>query len=183
MMRLKVPVGAISSVPVSIPPWRTDPRNRRSAARDFEELRRFALPSPRRSKFVRRGPSLLAEKAGEVGWIGERKIVGDLVDRLAGEYKLALGFGEHALPDQVAGGDAGCAPDVIVEAIDRHCELVGVEGELALLVEVLLDELAQRVDGGAGRLERDRPGAAAATGARKARHLDPDHRQQPPPCA
>src|ERR1700730_9995316 len=165
MMRLKVPVGAISSVPVPCP-LALGPRNRRPAGARFRGAQALALPSPRRSKFVRRGPSLLAEKAGEVGRIGERKIVGDLVDRLAGEYKLTLGFGEHALADQVAGGDAGCAPDVIVEAIDRHCELVGVEGELALLVEVLLDELAQRVDGGAGRLERDRPGAAAATGAR-----------------
>src|SRR6516165_6133967 len=173
MMRLKVPVGAISSVPVPFP-LAHGPRNRRPAARDFEELGRFALPSPCRSKFVRRGPRLLAEKAGEVGRIGEREIVGDLVDRLAGEYKLALGFGEHALADQLAGGDAGYAPDVIIEAIDRHCELVGVESELALLVEVLLDELAQRVDGGAGRLERDRLGAAARAAGRKARHLDRD---------
>src|SRR5215475_9134068 len=102
---------------------------------------RLRLPSPCRAELVRRGPGLLAEKAGEVGRIGEGEIVGDLVDRLAGEHELALGFGEHALADQVAGGDAGCAPDVIVEAVDRHCELVGVEGELPLLVEVLFDEL------------------------------------------
>src|SRR5262245_230020 len=47
---------------------------------------RLRLPSPRRAEFVRRGPGLLAEKAGEVGRIGEGKIVGDLVDRLAGEH-------------------------------------------------------------------------------------------------
>src|SRR5262249_40653996 len=136
LLRLKVPVGAISSVPVPFP-WANGPCNpRRPAAPDFEERRPLSvlpLPSPRRAELVRRGPGLLAEKAGEVGRIGESKIVGDLVDRLAGEHQLALGFGEHALADQVAGGDAGCAPDVIVEAIDRHGELVGVEGELPLL--------------------------------------------------
>src|SRR5260370_41567807 len=89
MMRLKVPVGAISSVPVPFPLARGR-RNRRPAARDFEELRRFALPSPCRSKFMRRGPGLLAEKAGEEGRVGERQIVGELVDRLAGEYQHAL---------------------------------------------------------------------------------------------
>ena len=40
------------------------------------------------------------------------------MDRLAGEHELALGLGQHALADQVAGGDAGRAPDVIVEAVD-----------------------------------------------------------------
>src|SRR5262249_55851297 len=66
------------------------------------ELRqRFRLPSPCRAELVRRGPGLLAEKAGEVGWIREGKIVSDLVDRLAGEHQLALGFGEHALADQM----------------------------------------------------------------------------------
>src|SRR5262249_36987819 len=139
---------------------------------------RLRLPSPCRAELVRRGPGLLAEKAGEVGWIREGKIVSDLVDRLAGEYELALGFGEHALADQMPGGDAGCAPDVIVETIDRHGELVGVEGELPLLVEVLFDELAQRIDGCAGRLERDRIGAAAGAAGRKPRHLDRDQRKQ-----
>src|SRR6516165_3238040 len=37
---------------------------------------RERLPSPCRAELVRRGPGLLAEKAGEVGWIREGEIVG-----------------------------------------------------------------------------------------------------------
>ena len=81
------------------------------------------LPAARGAKFVRRGPGLLAEKTGEVRGVGEGEIVGDLVDGLAGEHELTLGFGEHALADQMAGSDAGCALDVVVEAIDRESAL------------------------------------------------------------
>ena len=56
---------------------------------------------------MRRGAGLLAEKARKVGRIGKRKVVGDLVNGLAGENQLTLGLGEHALPDQVPGSDAG----------------------------------------------------------------------------
>ena len=42
---------------------------------------------------------------------------GDLVDRETGEDELALRLGEHALADQVAGGDAGRALDDVVEAV------------------------------------------------------------------
>src|SRR5258705_3637466 len=90
----------------------------------------WPLPSPRRAEFMRRGAGLLAEEAGEVGRIGKGEVVGDFVDRLAGEHELTLGFGEHALADQVAGGDAGCSPDMVVEAGDRHRPPVGVESGL-----------------------------------------------------
>src|SRR5207249_9658094 len=70
------------------------------------------------------------------------------------KHELPLGFGEHALADQVSGSDSGCTLDVIIEAIDRHGELVGVEGKLPLFVEVLIDELAQRIDGCTRRLDR-----------------------------
>ena len=78
----------------------------------------------------------------------------------------------------MAGGDPGCALDVVVEAIDRHCQLVGIEGEPPLFVEVLLDELAQRLDRRAGRLQRDRVAARAGAARRQARHLDRDQREQ-----
>src|SRR5207249_12281385 len=77
------------------------------------------------------------------------------------KHELPLGFGEHALADQVSGSDSGCTLDVIIEAIDRHGELVGVEGKLPLFVEVLIDELAQRIDGCTRRLERDRLDSSA----------------------
>src|SRR5262245_8513007 len=136
------------------------------------------LPAPRGAKFVRRGPGLLAEKTGEVRGVGEGETVGDLVDGLAGEHELTLGFGEHALADQMAGSDAGCALDVVVEAIDRHRQLIRVEGELPLFVKVLFDELAQRIDGCAGRLERDRIASPARASGRQPRHLDRYQREQ-----
>jgi hypothetical protein len=39
------------------------------------------------------------------------------VDRLAGEHERALGLGQHALADQVAGGHAADALDVIVQPV------------------------------------------------------------------
>jgi hypothetical protein len=74
--------------------------------------------------------------------VREGEVVGDLVDRLVGEDELALRLGQHALADEVAGGDAGGALDVIVEAVRRHGKLAGVERELALLAEMLLDQVA-----------------------------------------
>ena len=61
------------------------------------------------------------------------------MDRLAGEHELALRLGQHAMADQVTGGDAGRPFDVVVETVDRHGELVGIECELPLGLEVLLD--------------------------------------------
>ena len=47
----------------------------------------------------------------------------DVLNWLGGENELALGFGQHALADEVSGGDlAGRALDVIVEPIDSHAE-------------------------------------------------------------
>ena len=60
----------------------------------------------------------------------------DILDRLGGEYQLAFGFGEHPLTDQMTGGDASGAFDVIVEPIDRHAEFFGVEAELVLAAEI-----------------------------------------------
>ena len=99
---------------------------------------------------MRRRAGLLAEKAREVGRVGEGQFFGNVVDRLRGENQLALGFGEDALADQVAGGDAGRAFDVVVEPVDGHAELFGVEIELALGEEILVDQGAQLRHRGVG---------------------------------
>src|SRR5262249_60744061 len=78
----------------------------------------------------------------------------------------------------MSGGDAGCALDVIIEAINRHSELVGVEGKLPLLVEMLLDKLAQCIDGCARRLERNRLGSPARAPDGQPRDLDCNEREQ-----
>jgi hypothetical protein len=62
---------------------------------------------------MRRGAGLLPEKAREMRRVGERQVIGDLVDRLGGEHELALGFGQHALADQMARRHTGRALDVI----------------------------------------------------------------------
>src|SRR5579862_4645961 len=90
------------------------------------------------AEFVRRGAGLLAEEAGEVRRVGEGQLLGDVVDRLRGEDQLALGFGQHALADQMAGGDAGRAFDVVVEPVDSHAELLRIKIELALGAEILV---------------------------------------------
>src|SRR5674476_468626 len=92
---------------------------------------------------LRRHAGLLAEKSREVRRIGECEIIGDLVNRLIGEHELALGFGQHALADQVTRGHAGCALDVIVEPVRRHRQLLGIEADQALLAEMLVNELPQ----------------------------------------
>src|SRR5262249_57953906 len=79
----------------------------------------------------------------------------------------------------MAGGDPSRAPDMIVEAVNGHRQLVGVERQLALLVEVLFDQLAQRFDGGAGRLQRHRLRARARPPPGAARPPAP----RPPPPA
>src|SRR3984957_15973351 len=99
-----------------------------------------ASPAALRAKFVRRGAGLLAEKPCEVGRIGKRQFLGNVVDRLRGEDELALGFGEDALADQMAGGDAGRAFDVVVEPVDGHTEFFRIELELALDPEILVDQ-------------------------------------------
>ena len=119
---------------------------------------------------MRRGSGLLAEKTREVRRIGESKFFGDVVDRLRGEDELALGFGEHALANEMTRGDAGCALDVVVEPIDGHAEFFGVEGKQMFLAEELLDQRPQLRDGGVGRMQSDGPAARAARG--KPRHAD-----------
>src|SRR5690349_1724714 len=119
---------------------------------------------------LRRRPRLLAEEAGEMRRVGEGEIVGDLVNGLGREDELALGLSEDALADQVTGCHAGRALDVVVEAIGRHRQLLGVEREHALLAEVILDQSAQTLDDRIGRAQRHRTGARA-TGS-ETRHLD-----------
>src|SRR5262249_35690903 len=91
--------------------------------------------SPCSAKRLRGDAGLRAEKSCKVGRVGEREIIGDLVDRLLGEHELPLGLGEHALTDQVAGGDPGCALDMIVEAVGGHCQLLSIEYEQPLLAK------------------------------------------------
>ena len=69
------------------------------------------------AKFLRRHPGLLAEEPGEVGLIEENERVGNVLDRLRGEHELMLGLGQHALADQMAGGDAERPLDMVIEAI------------------------------------------------------------------
>src|SRR4029079_4960296 len=72
------------------------------------------------AKRLRRHASLLAKKAGEMRRVGKSKIVSDLMDRLVGEYKLPLGFGENALPDEMTRSDTGRAFDMVIETVGRH---------------------------------------------------------------
>src|SRR3974390_22166 len=97
---------------------------------NFKANQNFTLPlnaKPSRltaatfAEGLRRRAGLLAEEARKMRGIGEREIIGDLVDLLAGENELAFGLGQHALADQMAGRDAGCTLDVIVQSIRCHC--------------------------------------------------------------
>src|SRR6266853_3674218 len=90
-------------------------------------FRDHGLPAALLAERLRRGAGLLAEEAGEMRGVREGEIVGDLVDRRVGEDELALRLGQHALADEVAGGDAGGALDMVVEAVGRHRELAGIE--------------------------------------------------------
>src|SRR5580658_8252033 len=96
-----------------------------------------------RAEVVRRGAGLLAEEAGEMRRVGEGQLLGNVVDRLGGEDQLALGFGEDALADQMAGGNAGRAFDVVVEPVDGHAELFGIKLKLPFDTEILVDQSAQ----------------------------------------
>ena len=108
--------------------------------------------------------------------VGKAEVVGDFMDSLAGENKFALGLGEQPLPDQMAGGDAGCALDVIVETVGRHRKFAGIESDLAFAAEILLHQPPQRLDGGIRRRKRHAAGARAAR--RQSRDLNRDQRQQ-----
>src|ERR1700730_7570510 len=101
---------------------------------DFlKSCRSSALSASARTKLLRGCAGLLAEKAREVRWIGECEVVGDLVDRRPGKYKLALRLGQNPLADEMSGGDAGRPLDVIVEPVRGHGQLVGVEAEQSFL--------------------------------------------------
>ena len=89
------------------------------------------------AEFVRCRTGLFAEEPREMRRIGERELLGNVVDWLRGEHKLALGFAQHALADQMSSSDAGRALDVIVEAVDGHRVPVGIERKLPLLLEIL----------------------------------------------
>ncbi len=64
----------------------------------------------------------------------------DPLERAVGEDQLPLRLREHPLPDQMAGGHAGRALDVIVQAVRRHRQHVGVKADLALPTEMLLHQ-------------------------------------------
>ena len=76
----------------------------------------------------------------------------------------------------MAGGDAGCPFDVIVEAVHRHAEPAGVEAELMLAAEKLVDQRAQLRNGGIGRPQGNRAGARTACG--EPRDANRNQRQQ-----
>src|SRR5690349_15815637 len=94
--------------------------------------------------------------------VGKSEIIGDLVDRLVGEYKLSLGFGENALPDEVARGDAGRPLDMVIETVGRHRQLLGIKADEPLLAEMFVDEAAQFVDAGVVSRQRHRAAACPA---------------------
>ena len=87
---------------------------------------------------LRRHAGLLAEKSREVRRVGKRQVVGNLVDRLAGKHQLALGFGQYALADQMAGRHAGRALDVVVEPVGGHRQLPGIEADQPFFAEMLV---------------------------------------------
>src|SRR6266446_6032641 len=147
------------------------------ARRSQEAGETSALRSPATllAKRLRGDAGLLAEKAGKMRRVREGEIVSDFVDRLIGEEELAFRLGQNALADEVACGDPGSTLDVIVEAIRRHGELAGVEGKLALLAEMLLDQVAQRIDRRVRRNQRRR--AASGATRREPRHRNRDERQ------
>jgi len=84
---------------------------------------------------VRGRGGVLAEETGKVRGIGKTELLGDLLDRLRGENQLSLGLGEQALTDQMTGGHAGRAFDVIVESTDGHAEFFCIEAELMFTAE------------------------------------------------
>src|SRR5208337_3436436 len=90
------------------------------------------------AKLVRRRAGMFAEEPGEVRRIGKRQLLRDVLDRLGGEYQLAFGLGKQTLTDQMPGGDAGRALDVIVKPIDRHAEFLRIETELVLAAEIFV---------------------------------------------
>ena len=139
-------------------------------------IARATLAAPALAKRLRRHAGLLAEEAREVGRVGEGQIVGDLVDRLSGEHELALGLGQHALADEMAGGHPGCALDVIVEPVGGHRQPLGVEADQPFFAEMIVDQPAQFLDARVGGLERHR--AAARPAHAQAHHLDGNQRQQ-----
>ena len=95
---------------------------------------------------------------------------------MRGENELPFRFGEDALADEMAGGHAGRAFDVIVEPINGHAELLRVKSELVLAAKEFVDQRPQRRDGGIGRLQSHAAGACAAGG--ETRHSDGDQRQE-----
>ena len=96
-------------------------------------------PSPLLAKFVRRRAGLLAEEPREMRRIGESKLLGKVVYRLRRKNQLTFGFAQYALADEMTGGDAGCAFDVIVEAIDRHAKFFGIEPQQPFVAEEFVE--------------------------------------------
>ena len=107
--------------------------------------------------------------------IGERQIVGNFLNWLAGKDKLPFRLGQHALADQMPRRDP-YSLYVIVETIRRHRQLLGIEADQTLLAEMLIDQPMQSFDRGIRCRKRHRPGAGAARG--KPRHFDRNQRQQ-----
>ena len=146
LLLLIVPLAFAIATPRSDAPAQTSVRSLRKLdcvpGMTIESVAPHPLPAPPTTKRLRRRAGLAAEEAGKVRGVGERQVVGDLLDRLVGENELALGFGQDALADQMPGGHAGRAFHMIVEPVRRHRQPVGVERQQAFLAEMLFDDAA-----------------------------------------
>src|SRR5262245_50002588 len=96
-----------ASCPVCVPQWSplgrrncSEPRSRRRLSGTIPCTRRNDLAAAAVAKRLRSHAGLLAEESREVRRVGKSEIVGDFVDRLVGEHKLPLGFGENALSNE-----------------------------------------------------------------------------------
>src|ERR1700675_3137265 len=104
------------------------------AGRGLSALPRLLETSARLvAEFVWRRSGLLAEEPREMRRIGEGELLGNVMDRLRGEAQLALGFGQHALTDNMTCGNAVDAFDVVLEPVDGHADLFGIKSEQAFL--------------------------------------------------
>src|SRR6266567_5853675 len=100
--------------------------------------RRAVSSSAALAERLRRRAGLLPKETREVRRVGKAQVVRNFVDRLAGEHQGALGFGQHALANEMACSHAARALDVVVEPVRRDRELFGVKADQPFFSEMLL---------------------------------------------
>src|SRR5262249_10285936 len=128
------------------------------------------------TKCLRRHASLLAEKSRKMRRVRKSKVVGDFVNRLVCEDKLALGFRQDALADQVSRRDARRALDMIVEPVRRHCQFLGIEADETLLSKMFIHKPPQFINPRIGM--RQRYSTAACSAYRESNDFDGNKSKQ-----